>query len=75
MTVIVVSGPPGSGKSTLSALLGRALGCPLISRDDIRDGVVLAGTPDPEMLHTYRVFSDTVTNLAMYYSCGSFRSG
>jgi predicted kinase len=65
MTLIVVSGPPGSGKSTLAAFLNRSLGCPLISRDEIREGVVLAGTPDPDMLHTYRVFTETVTSLAM----------
>jgi predicted kinase len=64
MTLIVVSGPPGSGKSTLAVLLSRSLGCPLISRDEIREGVVLAGTPDPSMLHTYRVFTETVTALA-----------
>jgi predicted kinase len=65
VTLIVVSGPPGAGKSTLAHILGRALGCPLISRDEIREGVVMAGTPDPEMLHTYRVFTETVTSLAM----------
>ena len=64
MTVIAVTGPPGSGKSTLAATLTRALGCPLISRDEIREGVVLAGTPDPDLRHTYRVFATTVTALA-----------
>ncbi|MEV6843167.1 AAA family ATPase [Actinoplanes sp. NPDC051411] len=65
MTLIVVSGPPGSGKSTLAGLLSQSLGCPLISRDEIREGVVHAGTPDPDMRHTYRVFTDTVTTLAL----------
>jgi predicted kinase len=64
MTLIVVSGPPGSGKSTLASLVRHALGCPLISRDEIREGIVHAGTPDPDMGHTYRVFTDTVTALA-----------
>jgi len=63
MTLIVVSGPPGSGKSTLAAALSDAVGCPLISRDEIREGIVHAGTPDPDMRHTYRVFTDTVTAL------------
>jgi predicted kinase len=62
--MIVVSGPPGSGKSTLAARLSSALGWPLISRDEIREGVVHAGTPDPDMRHTYRVFTDTVAALA-----------
>jgi predicted kinase len=65
VTLIVVSGPPGSGKSTLAGRLSRTLGCPLISRDEIREGVVHAGTPDPDMRHTYRVFTDTVTGLAL----------
>jgi predicted kinase len=65
MTLIVVSGPPGSGKSTLAHRLGDTLGCPVISRDEIREGVVHAGTPDPDLRHTYRVFADTVTALSM----------
>jgi predicted kinase len=65
MSLIVVSGPPGAGKSTLAHALGRAMGCPVISRDEIREGVVHAGTPDPSMGHTYRVFTDTVTALAV----------
>jgi predicted kinase len=64
MTLIVVSGPPGSGKSTLASTLNSILGCPLISRDEIHEGIVRAGTPDPDMRHTYRVFTDTVTALA-----------
>jgi predicted kinase len=65
VTLIVVSGPPGSGKSTLASVVSHALGCPLISRDEIREGVVHAGTPDPDMRHTYRVFTDTVTAFAL----------
>jgi predicted kinase len=65
MSLIVVSGPPGAGKSTLAHVLGRSAGWPVISRDEIREGVVHAGTPDPSMLHTYRVFTDTVTALAL----------
>jgi predicted kinase len=65
VTLILVTGPPGSGKSTLASSLSRTLGCPLISRDEIREGIVLAGTPDPGTLHTYRVFTDTVTALAL----------
>lgn len=34
---VVVSGPPGSGKSTLSRPLAGELGLPLIDRDDFKD--------------------------------------
>jgi predicted kinase len=61
--LIVVSGPPGAGKTTLAHALARAVGCPAICRDEIREGVVHAGTPDADLLHTYRTFVDTVSGL------------
>jgi predicted kinase len=49
-TLIVVSGPPGSGKTTLAHAIAAAVGCPAICRDEIKEGMVHARpdfTPGP----------------------------
>lgn len=39
-TLIVVTGRPGSGKTTLAHTLAREIRCPVISRDEIKEGFV-----------------------------------
>jgi len=44
--LIVVSGPAGSGKTTLAHTLARRIGCPAVCRDEIKEGMVHAAGPD-----------------------------
>jgi predicted kinase len=65
-TLILVTGPAGSGKTTLAYALGTAIGCPVVSRDAIKEGMVAAEpgfaatTSDPLSLRTYEVFFATL---------------
>ncbi|WP_020388185.1 AAA family ATPase [Kribbella catacumbae] len=62
--LIVVSGPPGSGKTTLAHQVAAAVGCPAICRDEIKEGMAHAtpgfvpGPGDPLTMRTLATFFD-----------------
>jgi len=64
-TLIVVTGRPGSGKTTLAHSLAGAIRCPAICRDEVKEGFVnttgRSGEPGSEdERHVYNAFFDTV---------------
>lgn len=65
-TLIVVTGRPGSGKTTLAHKLAREIRCPLISRDEIKEGLVNTVGNHSELdlnRHVYGTYFDTLALL------------
>jgi predicted kinase len=60
--LVVVSGPMGSGKTTLAHKIASVVGCPAICRDEIKEGMVhatpgfVAGPGDELTMRTLPVF-------------------
>jgi predicted kinase len=65
-TLIVVSGPAGSGKTTLAHGIASAIGCPAICRDEVKEGMAHASpgfkpSPgDPLTQRTLTTFFDVL---------------
>jgi predicted kinase len=66
-TLVVVSGPPSSGKTSLARAIAQAVPCPAICREEIKEGMVHAHgrefTPeagDPLTQRTFPLFFDVL---------------
>jgi predicted kinase len=68
-TLVIVSGPAGTGKTTLAHELARSIGCPAICRDEIKEGMVHtvgefdAAPGDPLTQRTLPVFFNVLQML------------
>jgi predicted kinase len=66
--LIVVTGRPGAGKTSLAHQLARAVRCPAVCRDEIKEGLMVTahrgGQPEGDVTRrAFEVFFDTVARL------------
>ena len=66
-TLVIISGAPGTGKTTLAHALAAAIGCPAICRDEIKEGMVVthgrdfrAAPGDALTMRTFPLFFDVI---------------
>ena len=74
-TLIIVTGPTGSGKTDLSIKLARHLGCELISADSrqlFRDIPIGTAAPTPEQLNAVKHHFVGTLSLNEYYSAARY---
>ena len=50
-SLIVVTGRPGAGKTTLAHTLARLIRCPALIRDELKEGFVLTGHDIPPTMN------------------------
>jgi predicted kinase len=68
-TLVVISGPSGVGKTTLAHKIARAVGCPAVCRDEVKEGMMhaapgfVAGPGDELTMRTLPVFFDVLALL------------
>src|SRR5439155_9923508 len=70
-SMTIVAGRPGSGKTTLAHALARAIRCPAICRDEMKEGIVnslssAATQQDDVQRHTNHVFFKTIEFLLQH---------
>ncbi|OQP40062.1 hypothetical protein A4H97_17770 [Niastella yeongjuensis] len=67
--LVVVTGSPASGKSTLAHILARKINCPLVSRDELKEGLInTLGVSHSQLnkpidLQVYEIFFETIALL------------